>query len=389
LSSDEKRPGYRNVVALGFVSFFTDMSTEMILGILPVYLVEELGATKVILGLIEGLAELTNYIFRMVSGFISDRVGRRKPFVFAGYFLSGIAKPLFAYATTWLDALIVRIVDRMGKGVRTAPRDALISQSIRERDAGKAFGIHRTLDQLGAVLGPLLAFILIPMVGVRTVFLASFIPALIALIILLIAVAEVATPPKSSRLLPEVSRVLSGKFLWLLLSLSIFNLGAYNFSFILVRASELGVAVLAAPIVYMLMNLTHTAVGIPSGILADRIGREKTLVLAMLMFAFTSLMLAYLSGAWIYGILLALIFGVFQGMYDTVSRAVVPRYVPEELRGSAYGAYYLVIGVSFLLGMSIVGMLWDYVGRTIAFTYSTILSALGATLLYLSVIRKS
>ncbi|RLE60590.1 MAG: MFS transporter, partial [Thermoprotei archaeon] len=279
--------------------------------------------------------------------------------------------------------------DRMGKGVRTAPRDALISQSIRERDAGKAFGIHRTLDQLGAVLGPLLAFILIPMVGVRTVFLASFIPALIALIILLIAVAEVATPPKSSRLLPEVSRVLSGKFLWLLLSLSIFNLGAYNFSFILVRASELGVAVLAAPIVYMLMNLTHTAVGIPSGILADRIGREKTLVLAMLMFAFTSLMLAYLSGAWIYGILLALIFGVFQGMYDTVSRAVVPRYVPEELRGSAYGAYYLVIGVSFLLGMSIVGMLWDYVGRTIAFTYSTILSALGATLLYLSVIRKS
>ncbi|RLE60745.1 MAG: MFS transporter, partial [Thermoprotei archaeon] len=151
MSSDEKRPGYRNVVALGFVSFFTDMSTEMILGILPVYLVEELGATKVILGLIEGLAELTNYIFRMVSGFISDRVGRRKPFVFAGYFLSGIAKPLFAYATTWLDALIVRIVDRMGKGVRTAPRDALISQSIRERDAGKAFGIHRTLDQLGAV----------------------------------------------------------------------------------------------------------------------------------------------------------------------------------------------------------------------------------------------
>ena len=389
MSSDEKRPGYRNVVALGFVSFFTDMSTEMILGILPVYLVEELGATKVILGLIEGLAELTNYIFRMVSGFISDRVGRRKPFVFTGYFLSGIAKPLFAYATTWLDALIVRIVDRMGKGVRTAPRDALISQSIREREAGKAFGIHRTLDQLGAVLGPLLAFILIPMVGVRTVFLASFIPALIALIILLIAVAEVTTPPKSSRLLPEVSRVLSGKFLWLLLSLSIFNLGAYNFSFILVRASELGVAVLAAPIVYMLMNLTHTAVGIPSGILADRIGREKTLVLAMLMFAFTSLMLAYLSGAWIYGILLALIFGVFQGMYDTVSRAVVPRYVPEELRGSAYGAYYLVIGVSFLLGMSIVGMLWDYVGRTIAFTYSTILSALGATLLYLSVIRKS
>ncbi len=389
MSSDERRPGYRNVVALGFVSFFTDMSTEMILGILPVYLVEELGATKVILGLIEGLAELTNYIFRMVSGFISDRVGRRKPFVFAGYFLSGIAKPLFAYATTWLDALVVRIVDRMGKGVRTAPRDALISQSIREREAGKAFGIHRTLDQLGAVLGPLLAFILIPMVGVRTVFLASFIPALIALIILLIAVAEVTTPPKSSRLLPEISRVLSGKFLWLLLSLSIFNLGAYNFSFILVRASELGVAVLAAPIVYMLMNLTHTAVGIPSGILADRIGREKTLVLAMLMFAFTSLMLAYLSGAWIYGILLALIFGVFQGMYDTVSRAVVPRYVPEELRGSAYGAYYLVIGVSFLLGMSIVGMLWDYVGRTIAFTYSTILSALGATLLYLSVIRKS
>ena len=384
-----KRPGYRNVVALGFVSFFTDMSTEMILGVLPVYLVEELGATRAVLGVIEGLAELSNYVFRMISGAISDKVGRRKPFVFAGYLISSVAKPLFAAATSWLDALAVRVMDRVGKGVRTSPRDALISQSIREEEAGKAFGIHRTLDQLGAVLGPLLAFALIPLVGVRMVFVASFIPALAALAVLAALVVEVRTPPRESRPLEGLGRVMRGRFLHLLLALAIFNLGAYNFSFVLVRAREMGVAVLAAPLIYMLLNLTHTAMGMPSGLLADRVGREKTLLLSMIVFAATSLMLAYLTGGWAYGVAIALAFGAFQGIYDTVSRAVVPRYVPEELRGTAYGAYYLVVGASMLAGMTIIGELWDSLGRVVAFTYSACLALASAALLYATVIRSS
>jgi len=378
----ERKPGYRNVVALGVVSFFTDMSTEMILGVLPVFLVEELRATRATLGLIEGLAELSNYVFRLISGAISDKLGRRKPFVFLGYLFSSVAKPLFAFATTWIDALVVRVLDRVGKGVRTSPRDALISQSIRGEEAGRAFGIHRTLDQMGAIIGPLAAFTLIPIVGVRNVFIASFLPALAALLVLSLAVVEVRVPRREGGFMRGVRRVLRSRFIGLLLALSLFNLGSYNFSFVLVRAGEMGVAAFAIPLIYMLMNVAHAAVGVPAGLLADRIGREKALILGMLMFTLSSLMFLILSGSWVYSVLIALIFGLFQGVYDTTSRAVIPQYVSEELRGTAYGVYYLVVGLSFLLGISTVGYLWDTYGRSVAFTYTTLMSVVSAALLY-------
>ena len=381
MGKERKRPGYRNVFALGFVSFFTDVSTEMILGILPVYVVQELGATRAALGLMEGIAEMTNYMFRLISGVLSDKLGKRKLFVFIGYAFSGIAKPMFAFAKTWLDALIVRTLDRLGKGIRTSPRDALISQSVKEKEAGKAFGIHRTLDQLGAVLGPLTAFIIVPLYGARTLFLISFIPAAIALVILAFFVVDVKIERKPRGILEGASKILRGSFLLLLASLVIFNVGAYNFSFVIVRAQELGIPLAAAPLVYMLINLTHTAVGFPSGIAADKWGREKVLLLSFLMFSLTSFILVFATGSWLDAVLIALLFGVFQGMYDTVSRAVLPRYVPEELRGTAYGVYYIAIGLAFLLGISTVGYLWDAYGRQVAFLYSTVTSICSALLL--------
>ncbi len=377
----KKRPGYRNVFALGLVSFFTDLSTEMILGILPIYVIAELKATRAALGLMEGVAELSNYVFRLISGVVSDRVGKRKVFVFLGYLFSSIAKPLFAFAQTWVDAVIIRTLDRVGKGVRTAPRDALISQSVREKEAGKAFGIHRTLDQTGAILGPLLAFILVPLFGTRMIFIASFIPAAIALIVLILFVVEVEISVRRKALFGGARDVFRGKFLLVLIALTLFNLGLYNFSFVLVRAGELGIATFALPLIYMAINITHTVIGYPSGILADKIGREKTLVLGMMFFTLSSVLLAVLSGSWVYGVIIALIFGVYQGIYDTVSRAIVPKYVPEELRGTAYGIYYLVVGLAFLAGISIVGFLWDTYGRTLAFTYSTLLSTISAAIM--------
>lgn len=369
-----ERPGYRNVAALGFVSFFTDVSTEMILGVLPTFIVFELGATKAILGVIEGLAELSNFSSRLFSGLASDKLGKRKILVFTGYLSSSIAKPLFALARTWVDALIVRTLDRIGKGIRTPPRDALISQSVREPEAGKAFGIHRTLDQLGAVLGPTLAFLVTQIYGYRLLFLLSFIPASAALLILGLLVVEVEGSRRERKLLEEAGKVFEGRFLLLIGSLIIFNLGAYNFSFILVRATELGIPEAAAPLVYMLINLVHAAVGFPSGILADKLGRERILALGIGLFASSSLMLMYSSGGWVYSLLTATVFGAYQGIYDTTSRAVVPKYVPEELRGTAYGVYYLVVGLSFLAGMSTVGFLWDTYGIQPAFTYSFAMS---------------
>ena len=168
--------GMRNVIAMGFVSFFTDFSTEMILGVLPLFIITNLGASRSILGGIEGSAELISYASRLVSGSLSDKLGKRKIFVLAGYALSTISKPFFAVTTGWFDAFIVRAADRVGKGVRTAPRDALIADSIPESSSGKAFGIHRTLDQMGAVVGPVVAFALLQIIGIRGIFLFSLIP---------------------------------------------------------------------------------------------------------------------------------------------------------------------------------------------------------------------
>jgi MFS family permease len=178
--------GMRNVTALGLVSFFTDFSTEMVLGVLPLFIVSSLGASRALLGVIEGSAELTSYAFRMVSGSLSDKVEKRKVFVIAT-----ITKPFFAASSSWIDAFVVRFGDRMGKGIRTAPRDALIADSVSESRAGRAFGIHRTIDQLGAIVGPIAAFGLLQVIDIRGIFLLSLIPGAIAVLVLVFFVRDV------------------------------------------------------------------------------------------------------------------------------------------------------------------------------------------------------
>lgn len=263
--------GMRNVVALGFVSFFTDFSTEMILGILPLFIVTNLGAPRAILGGIEGSAELISYAFRMVSGSLSDKIGKRKIFVLSGYGLSTISKPFFAITTGWLDAFFVRAVDRTGKGLRTAPRDALIADSIPESRSGKAFGIHRTIDQTGAIVGPIAAFALLQVMDIRGIFLVSLIPGAVAVIILIFFVKEVAVKRKLSntittKVFSNFRNVLRSNrpFVLLLVISGIFSLGAFNYSFILLKASELGVDKNVIPLVYAVINISHTAIGIPS-----------------------------------------------------------------------------------------------------------------------------
>ncbi len=383
---DPGKPGFRNVYAMGLVSFFTDVSTEMVTGYLPVFIVRDLGGTKTILGLIEGAGELANNFFRMVSGFLSDRLGKRKPLVFAGYAFSTVSKPLFAVSATPVDALSVRVMDRTGKGIRTSPRDALLSQSVDEKTTGKAFGLHRTLDQLGAILGPLLATILLPLIGPRLLFIASFIPGVIALLILWFFVVDVKTAPRRSQLLKGASRVMNSDFLLLLAILAVFGVGCYDFSFILVRSAELGFTPDLVPLVYMAINLFHTAVGYPAGVLSDRIGREPLLSTSFLLFSLTSLVFAYSSG--LYAIVLLIVFyGLYFGIYETVSRALVPKYAPSELRGTAYGLFYIVVGLANLAGMSLVGFIWDNAGRTQAFTYSMLTGIIATILACFLVIR--
>jgi MFS family permease len=364
--------GLRNVLAMGLVSFFTDFSTEMILGVLPLFIID-LGASRAILGAIEGSSELVSYGVRMVSGTLSDKLGKRKIFVFAGYAASTISKPFFAAASGWLDAFAVRTGDRIGKGLRTAPRDALIADSVAEKSAGKAFGIHRTLDQTGAIVGPLVAFALLQFVDIRGIFLVSLVPGAVALVILIFFVKEVAIKRRANNtMLSNIRIVVKGNltFTLLLVIAGIFSIGAFNFSFILLRASDLGVGTNLVPLVYAVINIAHTVIGIPSGMLADRIGKEKVLVIGYAIFLISTALMILLSGNALYAYVLATIFGAYMGVSETVQRAVVPRYVAPELRGTAFGLYNLVVGASFFASNIIFGFLWDNYGLASAAYYS-------------------
>lgn len=376
-SAKEKSGGMRNVTALGLVSFFTDFSTEMVLGVLPFFIVSTLGASRAILGAIEGSAELTSYSFRMISGSLSDRSGKRKVYVLAGYAASTASKPFFAVASGWLDAFLVRTGDRVGKGIRTAPRDALIADSVSELRIGRAFGLHRTIDQLGAIVGPLAAFALLQVVDIRGVFLASLIPGAIALVILVFFVREIAVRkddrPRTT-ILGNIGTLVKRNrpLVFLIIIAGIFSLGAFNFSFILIRASELGVDQNFIPIVYAAINVTHAAIGVPSGILADRIGKEKMLIIGYSVFLASTLLMVVLVENTLYAYVLAAVFGLYAGISETVQRAVIPRYVSSELRGTAFGLYNLTIGVCFFASNLIFGFLWDSYSLTTAVSYSAI-----------------
>jgi MFS family permease len=377
-SIEDKPKGLRNVLYLGLVSFFTDFSTEMILGVLPIYLVNNLGVSKAILGAIEGSSELTSYAFRMISGTLSDKVRKRKIFVLIGYGLSTISKPFFVVASSWLDAFIVRAIDRVGKGVRTAPRDALIADSVSESISGKAFGIHRTIDQLGAIAGPLVAFAILQAMDIQAVFLLSLIPGAIAVIILFFFVKEVAMKKlaSSTTIFGNIRGLLkvNKPFVVLTIITGIFSLGTFNFSFILLRASELGVDQSFIPIVYVVINVAHTIVGIPAGVLADKIGKEKVVLLSYGIFAISSILMVISINNISYACVLAGIFGLYVGISETVHRAIISKFVTSELRGTAYGLYSLVVGVCFFASNITFGFIWDNYNINVAVTYSVSLS---------------
>jgi len=377
-NSDQSKPnGMRNVYAMGLVSFFTDFSTEMILGILPFFIVVGLGASRAVLGTIEGSAELVSYAFRIVSGSISDKTTKRKPFIIAGYVLSTISKPFFSASSGWLDAFAVRATDRIGKGLRTPPRDALIADSVSIENAGKAFGFHRTLDQAGAIVGPLVAFALLQFIDIRGVFIMSLIPGAIAVLILIFVVKEVVIKKHpTANIFANMKQVVHGNkpFVMLLVISCIFSLGAFNFSFVLLKASDMGVEKNFIPIVYAVINIAHTIIGIPSGFLADRIGKEKVLLIGYGVFGISTVLMVILSGNALYAYLLAGVFGVYMGISETVQRAVIPRYVSSELRGTAFGIFSIVIGAGFFVGNVLFGFLWDNSGLASAVMYSVILT---------------
>jgi MFS family permease len=385
---------------MGLVSFFTDFSTEMVMSVLPLYIVKDLDLSRTILGAIEGSSEFVNYIFRIPSGYISDKIRKRKILVIIGYGISTISKPFFIFVTTFIDTIIVRVADRIGKGIRTAPRDALIADSVDESSSGKAFGIHRTLDQIGAIIGPLFAFLILELFGgnFQYIFLLSIIPGIISLFILIYYVKDKLFVDNNNKVMINKITFFSNLrilfkenkiFVYSVIIIGVFSLGAFNYSFVLLRSADLGVEQNFVPIIYAIINITHTAIGIPAGILSDRIGKEKVLIIGFLLFVISVLFMYFSEkNNIIYILSIPLVYGLYVGISETVQRALISKYVSEYNRGTAFGFYGLIIGICLLIGNVTFGFLWDNYDISIALLYSLSLSTLAIISLF-SFIKKN
>lgn len=372
----------RNIYALGFVSFFTDMSSEMVFSLLPTFILGLPGSSLAVLGFIEGTAEALSYALRAISGVFSDRLRKRKIFVLVGYGLSNTIKPFFAIAKTPLDVLVIRISDRVGKAIRTSPRDALLSESVAKKRRGAAFGLHRTLDQSGAIIGPIVASTALLALGltIGDVFWLSLVPGSIALFIILFVVKERVLKAESEfQLFTGIKTVLQKNFLLLLIIVGIFSLGAFNFSFVLINAKEAGIADSVIPLVYAVVNIAHVAVAIPAGVFSDKIGKEKVMILGYGVFLFSVVLILILPVDGISAFLVAVFYGAYFGIIETVQRALIPEYVPFDLKGTAYGVYYLIVGSAFFISNAVVGNLWEYFGVSIASAYSIMTSIAAIT----------
>ena len=387
----DDKPAVRNLFALGFVSFFTDMSSEMVFSILPTFLLGLPGSSVAMLGFIEGFAEALSYGLRAVSGIFSDKFKKRKMFVLIGYALSNAVKPLFAFARVPFDVLVIRVSDRVGKAVRTSPRDALLCESVPEDRRGAAFGLHRTLDQAGAIIGPVLASAAMIVLGfaIRDIFWLSLIPGGIALFIIIFLVKErTGSCAGEFRLLDGIKSSLTGDFRWLLLVVGIFSLGAFNFSFVLLNAQQAGISDSVIPLVYALVNVVHAGVAIPAGVLSDRVGKEKVMILGYGVFL-GACVLILLPISNVAAFLLAAVYGGYLGIVETVQRALIPQYVKPNLRGTAYGLYYLLVGSAFFVSNAVVGSLWDSFGSSAASIYSITLSAVAVLAMIIFVRKKT
>ncbi|MBN2057921.1 MAG: MFS transporter [Candidatus Saganbacteria bacterium] len=391
----DKQELKKNVYALGFTSFLTDVSSEMILALLPLFLTA-LGAGKAAIGLIEGIAEATASLLKTFSGWFSDKVGKRKLLVVLGYSLSTVTKPFIALANNWGQVLLVRFLDRVGKGVRTSPRDALISESIEARERGKYFGFHRMMDTMGAVVGTMLAslflfvfgryFAMPLMLQYRTIFWIALIPGLLSVITLVFFVKEPKFVEQGKKLF-SFRAALPKPFVRFLIIVGLFELVHFSYALFILRVAELGVIVPLIPLVYLAYNIVYAATAMPFGQLADKVGKKTMLAVGYLLFGLMCLGFAFASQsyqAW----LLFIIFGLAVAIIEAVPRAMVPDMVPSEVKGTAYGFYHMLVGLMDLPASLIAGLLWDAFGPLVAFSYGGVVAVISAGLLFILVPEK-
>ena len=372
----------KNVWALGIVSLLMDLSSEMILSILPIFLVTGLGVSVLTLGLIEGFAEGAASVIKAFSGMLSDYLKKRKILIVIGYGLSTLTKPFFALASTATWIFVARFVDRLGKGIRGAPRDSLIADSTSTKIRGAAYSLRQSLDTLGALLGPIIAIIILYLTtnNFRFVLWFAVIPAVLCIVVLIFGVKETTLKKnvlkkKSYFLFKNFSKITP--VIWLFfLTVFILNLGHFSEAFLLLRSQEIGLKVSFIPIVFVVMNVAYAIVAVPFGHLADKVGFFIPIVCGFLILVLSNIILALTNGIeWMFA---GIIFwGIHLGMTQGLLLAIVAQLSPLELRGTSFGLLHAFTGAALFVASLIAGYLWQYYNSGLIFIVSAVITSVG------------
>jgi MFS family permease len=372
----------RNIFFTGLTSFLTDTSVKMVYSVMPMFLLS-LGASKTSLSLIEGIAESTASVIKALSGFWSDRIGRNKPFMIVGYGLSAIIIPLYTLVISPFQVLVLRFIERFGKGIRTAPRDSLIAGSVLDGESGRSFGLQKAMDNSGAIAGPLAAFILLSVLpgNYRLIFLLAGIPSVLGILVLIFGIREAGK--KDYELFRKFRfRELPWKYYVFLGIIFIFTLGNSTDALLLVKANEVGVKVAFIPLVYLVMNLVSVISAIPAGSLSDRIGKEKVLIAGFLLYALVYWGFGATTHTWTIIFLFAF-YGLYSALTDGIQKAFISDLVDRNKKGTGMGIYNALVGITLLPASLIAGMMYDKINSHVPFYFGAGMALLSALLMIL------
>ncbi len=370
----------RNIFFSGLTSFLTDTATKMIYCIMPFFLLS-IGASKTMLSLIEGIAESTASVLKALSGFWSDKLGRNKPFMLIGYAMTAIVSPLYSFVISPVQVLYLRFVERVGKGIRTAPRDSLVAGSTANGKVGKSFGFHKTMDNAGAIVGPLIAFLVLSAFpnDYKTIFLISAIPASLGVLTILLFIKD--AKKRKEELPQKISLKHFSKRYYLFLAIVfIFTLGNSTDALLLVKANEIGITTMFIPLVYLIFYSVSVIFAIPIGMLSDKIGREKLIIAGYIVYAIVYYGFGRTSTK---GVVLGLfmLYGLYSAATDGVQKALVSDLVDKDKRGTGLGIYNTILGITLLPASLIAGLLYDNVNYSAPFYFGACTAALAAVLL--------
>jgi len=370
----------RNIFFVGLTSFFTDTTTKMVYAVMPMFLLT-LGATKTEISLIEGIAESTASLLKAASGWWSDKIGKNKPFMIVGYAFTAVLSPLFAFVATPMQVLSIRFAERVGKGIRTAPRDSLVAGSAGEGETGKGFGFHKAMDNSGAIIGPLIAFMVLAAFpeDYRKVFLIAAIPGIIGLANIVIFVKEAK---RSKEELPDKIHLkdFSKDYYIFLFIVFIFTLGNSTDALLLIKAGDVGISDAFIPITYLIFNAVSVLFSVPAGMLSDKIGREKLIIAGYLLYSAIYFGFGRVQTQAPIIALFAL-YGIYSAATDGVQKALVSDLVPKEKSGTGLGIYNCLLGITLLPASLIAGLLYDNVNNSAPFYYGAVLAVTAAVLM--------